>query len=585
MAHCVRNLRWWSTFGGCFIAGLVVIGAATRVSAAEPEVKRTVTLKPVTNAAAIRESDIKAESAAALKAVAARRAAEATAQQVDQLLTSELFPSGSDRAAKVGGATSDEVFLRRIYLDLIGRNPSAAEVTAFALDPSDDKRAKFVDRLLGDEQFGSNWGRYWRDVIMYRRTDERAQLAGPAMTEYLTTELNKNTPWDAIARAFITATGDVRENGATGLMMAQDGDTANIASEVSRIFTGVQIQCAQCHDHKTDRWKREQFHELAAFFPRVTVRPQQEPRTFHIVGVNFERQQRRGNQRPGGKMEHFMPDLEDPSAKGTRMNPVFFATGQKLDAGKSDTDRRETIARWITAPKNEWFAKAFVNRIWAEMVGEGFYEPIDDLGPDKDCTAPQTMNLLAKSFVDSKYDIKQLYRTIAATSAYQRESRTRRNAEETAFACNCPQRLRGDQLYSALASVLGFGEQVFSGGGRYALLRSPRNQFNQVFGYDPSDPRDDVVGTIPQALLLMNGTMINAMISANRRTELGKLLASTSDDEAVAVDLYLRCVGREPNKAELQTCLAHVKNTKDRAKGFEDVLWALVNSTEFLHRK
>jgi hypothetical protein len=284
-------------------------------------------------------------------------------------------------------------------------------------------------------------------------------------------------------------------------------------------------------------------------------------------------------------MEHYMPDLEDPAAKGTRMNPVFFATGQKLEPGTSDTERRETIARWITAPKNEWFAKAFVNRIWAELVGEGFYEPIDDLGPDKDCTAPQTMNMLAKSFVESKFDIKQLYRTIAATSAYQRESRTRRNAEETAFACNCPQRLRGDQLYSALASVLGFGEPVFNGGGRYALLRSPRNQFNQVFGYDPSDPRDDVVGTIPQALLLMNSSMINGMINANRRSELGKLLASTEDNEAVAVDLYLRCLGREPNKAELQTCLTHVKGTKDRATGFEDVLWALVNSTEFLHRK
>src|SRR5262249_9266542 len=149
---------------------------------------------------------------------------------------------------------------------------------------------------------------------------------------------------------------------------------------------------------KTDRWKREQFHQLAAFFPRVTVRPQQEPqRTFLVVGVNFERPGRRGNQRPGGKMEHYMPDLKDPSAKGTRMNPVFFATGQKLEPGTSDTERRETIARWITAPKNEWFAKAFVNRIWAELVGEGFYEPIDDLGPDKDCTAPQTMTLLAKS--------------------------------------------------------------------------------------------------------------------------------------------------------------------------------------------
>jgi hypothetical protein len=580
MGSSAKLFRSSPAFGyrALLVGASIVLGLNGQSAAAEneakKEAKRTVVLRPVAAS----------ESASPAKANSPSQRAKEAAQQVDQLLASELHPEGSDQSATIGRAAKDEAYLRRIYLDLLGRNPSPEELTAFALDPSSDKRATIVDRLLDDEKFGENWGRYWRDVIMFRRSDERAQIAGPAMTEYLTAELNKNTPWDAIAQSFITAEGDVRENGATGLMMAQDGDTANITAEVSRIFTGVQIQCAQCHDHKTDRWKREQFHQLAAFFPRVTVRPQQDPRTIIVAGVDFARRVRRPNQK-GGELEHYMPDLEDPAAKGTKMEPVFFVTGQKLKQGTTDEQRRETIAEWITSPKNEWFAKAFVNRIWAELVGEGFYEPIDDLGPDRDCTAPQTMELLAKSFVESKYDIKQLYRTIVATSVYQRESRTRRNPGETAFANNCPQRLRGDQLYNALLAALGLPDVAPRGEGRYALLRGPRGQFNQVFGYDPSDPRDEVVGTIPQALLMMNGTLINLMISGKGRTDLGKLLNSTDDNEAVTVELYLRCLGREPNLAEIETCLAHVKRTNNRSKAFEDVLWALVNSTEFLHRK
>ncbi|MCC7085268.1 MAG: DUF1549 domain-containing protein [Pirellulales bacterium] len=578
MAHPASFFRWSLLASVWGLAAVAAFVPAIQARAAEKSPKRTMAQEPLIEPP-------NAKSVAALRANPMLKSALETAQQVDRLLANELSPPGSDPSASVGRAASNEVLLRRIYLDLIGRNPTPEEVTAFAFDPSDDKRANVVDQLLERDEFGANWARYWRDVVMFRRSDDRGQIAGPAMIEYLTDQFNKNTSWDVIARSFITATGDVRENGATGLIMAQEGDTANIASEVSRIFIGVQIQCAQCHDHKTDRWKREQFHQLAAFFPRVTIRPLRnaDKRSFQVVGVNQQRRLRGSNQK-GGELEHYMPDLENPTARGEKMNPVFFLTEQTLESGSTDAQRREAVAKWITSPQNQWFAKAFVNRIWAELVGEGFYHPIDDLGPDRDCTAPQTMELLAKNFVASKFDIKHLFRTIAATSAYQRESCTRRNATETAFANNCPQRLRGDQLYNSLLTALGFRDFV-PGGGRYALLRGPRGQFDQVFGYDPSDPRDEVVGTIPQALMLMNGTLINSMIRANRRTELGSLLASTDDNEAAIVELYLRCLSREPNSAELQTCLTHVNQTGNRSQAFEDVLWALVNSTEFLVRK
>ncbi len=206
------------------------------------------------------------------------------------------YPATADehKAAPTAPAqvTDDATFLRRVSLDLIGRPPSPQEIKDFAADSGTGKRARLVDRLLADPQFGQNWAHYWRDVILFRRADERAQLVGPTLTTYLTEQFNKDVPWDQIARAFITATGDIRENGATGIIMAQAGNSADVTSEVSRIFMGIQIQCAQCHDHKTDRWKRTQFHELAAFFPRIALLPTKAKppmRSFEVSGVDRDR--------------------------------------------------------------------------------------------------------------------------------------------------------------------------------------------------------------------------------------------------------------------------------------------------------
>ncbi len=271
-------------------------------------------------------------------------------------------------------------------------------------------------------------------------------------------------PWDKIARAFITASGDFRENGATGIIAAQFGQAADVTAEISRIFLGIEIQCANCHNHPTDRWKRTQFHELAAFFPRLAIKPVRGGKpgqnSLEVVGVDRPRPEKVKNAAiPRGDQEHFMPDLKNPSAKGTLMQPVFFLTGQKLPEGSTDSVRRETIAKWITSRQDPWFPKAFVNRIWAELVGEGFYEPVDDIGPDRDCSAPKTLEYLSNQFVEHQYDVKWLFRTIMATSAYQRDSRSRHLPGQSPFAANCPQRLRADELFSALEAAIGVQDE------------------------------------------------------------------------------------------------------------------------------
>jgi len=527
--------------------------------------------------------------------------AQTAAAQVDRLLGEELFQAKTDGSVAPLGLVDDETFLRRVSLDLVGAMPTPEEVTAFALDPSPDKRAATIDRLLADERYGENWARYWRDVMLSRRSDDRALVSSGSVVEYLTKELNSGAHWDDLAREFITAKGDLQANGATALIASQWGQIPETAAEVSRVFLGVQIQCAQCHDHPTDRWKREQFHELAAFFPRIGVRAVKSDdgkrRGFEVTVVDRSRPANpkvKKPLKPTGlkRVEHFMPDLEDPAADGTMMQPVFFLSGEKLAEGLTDAERRSTLADWITSTENPWFAKALVNRVWAEMVGEGFYEPIDDLGPDRQCSAPKTMDYLAEQFVAHDHDLKWLYRTIATTEAYQRTSQPRRNAEQTPFAANCPQRLRADQLFDAVAMALGIEEKAAAPDGRkeYKALRAgggtPRGQFIAAFGFDPSDPRDEVQGSIDQALVMMNSPIIAAALNASKpTTQLGRLLADVEENDEVVVELYLRTLAREPSDEELKTCLQYVGRLDNRAEAFEDILWALVNSTEFLHRK
>ncbi|MCA9007783.1 MAG: DUF1549 domain-containing protein, partial [Planctomycetaceae bacterium] len=225
------------------------------------------------------------------------------AEKIDQLLETELNKAN----IKPAPLANDEDFLRRVTFDLAGRKPSTSEVILFGLDASPGKRQAVIDDLLKSDEYGVNWARYWRDVIYLRATDARSRLNQNEFEEWMATQLNENTSWDQITTSLLTATGDVRENGETALIFAHQGDPAELAAETSRIFLGIQIQCANCHDHPTDKWKRNSFHELAAFFPRVRVRQVRDatPRTFEVVSMDR-----------GGDSNQFaqrMKMIQDPS--------------------------------------------------------------------------------------------------------------------------------------------------------------------------------------------------------------------------------------------------------------------------------
>lgn len=509
-------------------------------------------------------------------------------------LVATALGGGGTSAAPVPTACDDATFLRRATLDLAGRQPTPDEVGAFLADGSAGKRSAAVERLLGDPAWATTWARYFRDVILYRRTDDRALAMAKPLEAFLTARLEDGAAWDRIAREMITATGKPAEHGETAIIMAQMGETADIAAEVSRVFLGIQIQCAQCHDHFTDRWKREQFHRFAAFFPRIAIAPR--PRAqgldrFEVVSYDAEPRRLRGKNPDNprrGDLEHEMPDKDDPSKPGTVMRPEFFLTAAGVPLGTHDQERRRAAARAITAADNPWFARAIVNRLWAELVGTGFYAGLDDLGPDREPREADLLDRLCRDFVAAGHDLRAIFRAITATPAYQADSHSRDTAEAAAMA-SCPQRLRADQLFTQLLAALDVDEAALPGRGGAAqrpAFGGPRTLFAQVFGYDPSLPREEIVGSIPQALLLMNGPQLARAIDADRRgTALGGLLAAHADDRDAADELYLRVLARHPSPDELRTCLDHVAATGDRAEAFEDVFWALVNGPEFIHRR
>ena len=547
-------------------------------------------------------------------------------------------------------AANDEDFLRRVALDLAGRIPTPAELTRFRQATESDKRSLVVDKLLETDDYAATWASYWREVIYSRATEARSRRSQGIFQKWMTEQLSENRPWDEITIDLLTATGDTQVEGSTGFLFAHGGDPAELAGETSRIFLGIQIQCANCHDHPYDQWKREDFHELAAFFPRVRVRPQRDDdkRTFIVESADRERgrggkfdpqrvfkfldrdrdgkltaEEAKRNKQFGkrfarvieigdkdgdgalskaeiknlpmpqqgqgrGTPEYFMPDLDHPSEPGTKTEPVFFVDEASVPFGTKDLDRRSSLADAMTSPENPWFARAFVNRIWAEMLGEGFYSPIDDMGPERAPQQSEVLDTLAAGFAANGYDIKWLFRTIANTQAYQRAVQADGEEPLPAFAAMTPTRLRGDQIYNSITQVLG-GMTVDSrdlarGKGMRGMTGPERRRtaFGQLFNYDPSTPQSDIVGSIPQALFMMNSPVTN---TASGKGQLKKLLKSTDNDNLALKAIYVRVLSRKPTDAELEICQDHLAEVEDRTEAFEDILWSLMNSSEFLTKR
>jgi hypothetical protein len=525
----------------------------------------------------------------AWKSVPVRKLAPA---ELDRVL------AASQKADKVKVAESidDGGFLRRVHLDLVGRLPGPKDVRAFLSSDRSDKRARLIDGLLASDDFARHRARYWRDVILARATDNRGPLKFPremALEEWLFERFKDNASWGATARALITSTSTLslresKQGGDAGMLLCHTRDDGPVerTNDTVRVFLGINLQCAQCHDHPDDIWKRRQFHEMAAFYGKLTER-------FRFERAAMEQPSKAGKPaqpmirnvlislapRPFG--DYRMPDRDDPK-KFSPVQPRFL-TGESPGRSLNDIARRKALAGYVTAKSNYYFSAAFVNRVWGELLGQAFVMPVENLGPLQPALYSDVLLRLAASFRASDFDVKALYRLILNSQAYQRRMRLGDSpSDHVKFAGTYPTRLRAEALWNALLGALEIKEPPMPADkGPFAQRFRAGVMFREMFSFDPSTRPEDVEGSVPQSLLLMNNTKINSQIKATGNTMLARVLRDFPKDGDAINQVYLRALGRNPTPREKRVCLEHIAELGKRGPAFEDILWALINSAEF----
>lgn len=496
------------------------------------------------------------------------------AARVDDMLIRDLEPG-----AKLPATIDDAAFLRRVSLDLTGKLPDRDALHRFVTDTARDKRTTVVDRLLKDEAYAVNWGRYWRDTVSYHTPASANYLRWKLFDDWWTDQFKRNRPWNEVVTALVTASGINDEAAPVNYLTALYGNPVEVAATTSRVFLGVQIQCAECHDAKTESWKREQFHEFAAFFGRAKLIQHKD---VDGRGTPYAIESRADGQ-------YQMTDKKAPE-RLIAMKPRFL-TGESVAIDSTDEQRREVLARLLTSSQNPWFAKCYINRVWTAMMGWGFYPTVSDLGSGLEPRHKPVLELLEKSWIASGYDVQWLFRTIALTQAYQRPQPLAHSSDDQMLAV-CPVRLRAEQVFEALQKALGFDENdkkipAPAPGSGPAVQRHNglRNMVYQAFKENPSTPAQEVQGTIPQALMMMNSALVHAYTSAQGKTLLAELLARKQSDEQIVAALYEKVLARKPSAQEMEVCRRYIQKVGDRKEALEDILWTLVNSTEFLIKK
>lgn len=476
-------------------------------------------------------------------------------------------------------------FFRRVSLDLVGRQPTLDEYRAFVKDSSATRREQTVERLLASPDFGKNWGNYWSDVIGMRQPEPQLTFLNyEPFRGWLAEQFNDGTGWDETVFRMVTAVGKVGD-GAEGTFVGfHQGEGNRIAGEMSRVFMGVRIACAECHDHPFVDMPQETFHGMAAFFARVGVKL--EHNDSNLINISSK-----------DKGEHKMPGAKE------MIKPTVYQ-GEALDLGLSDLARREQLAYWLVDRDNPFFARAFVNHIQARLMGRGFFDPVDDLGEGAEPLLADAHDALAGHFIASNYDARSVFRTIVNSRAYQAVDRARPRSpagdkgtsqddtQLASFTGARPKKLRGDEVFASLATAVSLPNVKGKIGKKTEAVRFPippkstRDLVNEAFGYDPAF-RDALINrTMDQAMFLINNDQILKQVDGNAdsNTVLARLLKDESDNKVVVDVLYARVLAREPSSREQSIVLKHVDGLNDRERAFEDVLWSLLNSAEFTTR-
>ena len=507
----------------------------------------------------------------------------ALAEKIDQLIAKRW-----DRTrVKPAPLADDPEFLRRAYLDLAGRTPSVAEARAFLKDTRTDRRAQLVEQLLGGSRHVAHFTNVWRALLIPEAGNNfQVRLGQNNFEAWLKKRVARNAGYDRLVRELLTASVGQDAFPFPGLggtnpgtfYLAKEYKPENLAASTARVFLGVSVECAQCHDHPFADWKREQFWGLAAFFSGIDGQ-----KTNDLLIAKKEDPNKHELAMPGSNRVIQAKFLDGTSPK--------WAPGVKA---------RAALGEWVTSASNPYFARAAVNRVWAYFLGSGLIEPIDEMvGTSSTASHPELLDLLAREFAEHRFDLKFLIRAITATQAYQRTSAaTHRSQDDATQFARMPLRgLTAEQLFDSVAQATGFRD---SGGGDDFLSgivggpRSARSEFLTRFAL--SDRATEAQTSILQALTLMNGKLMAAATSLEASETLAAVVDAPFASTADRVEtLYLATLSRKPTARESERVVAFVQKAVGRArardeKGQEgayrnalaDVFWALLNSPEFV---
>jgi hypothetical protein len=474
------------------------------------------------------------------------------------------------------GVAPDEQYLRRVYLDLIGLPPIQAEYERFMKDPAKDKRAKLVDELLARTEFADLQATRWAETLKVRSDNNSSfgtdRKAASAYYDFIHKRMVEDEPLDRFVREQVASTGSNLKSPAVNLytMLPQGQyDPKAVAQDVAEIFTGMRVQCAQCHNHPFDRWTQDDYYGFVSFFTGVKRKVASEEREFYVYD-----------------------DPAAPLAKHLldgRPVPARFLGGDAPEvAGK---DPRVALADWLTSKDNAYFRENLANRIWQQFFGRGIVEPVDDVRITNPPSNRELLQTLGQHLADYNFDAKRLIRDICTSRTYQLSTaanETNRD-DDRQFSHQHLRRLRADVLLDSIAAVTGAGTnfnetpsgvravQLFEG------VNRSNNYFLKTFGLcsretvNASETR--LEPTLAQTLHLVSGDTLEGKL--NRSTLISDLLKEKRKPDEIVNELFIRAYSRKPSDAEKKKLMPLVAGTPGDKKAWDDILWAMLNSTEF----
>ena len=499
---------------------------------------------------------------APVNAVHSPRDARSLAAEIDAALAAQWAEAKIIPVA----VADDGEFLRRASLDIVGKIPTAAEARDFLDDPSKNKRITLIERLLDSPAYTTRTTELWRKLLLPEAdTDDQARQFAGTFEAWLRRKVIEEAGYDRIVREILTAklaranpnanaVATQLEPSPAAYYLAKENKPENLAGGVARVFLGIRLECAQCHNHPFADWKREQFWSFAAFFAEIA---QPDPENPAVV-----------TPRPRDGLP-----LRELTIPGTKKTVSATHLDGSSPAWRPRADNREILAEWVTSRDNRYFARAVVNRVWARFFGVGLIEPVDDLAEEKGSEFDGLLDELAYQFRAHDYNLKYLIRALTTTQAYGLASIANPGASAAPLFSSMPVRgLSAGQLFDSLTQATG------SDG------NESRGRFLELFA-NREERAVEAQTTIVQALTMMNGTYVEAATNPGTGQVLGAVVMAPFLDTPGRIEsLYLASLTRRPTPEELSLLVRFVerrKSPEDQEKAVADIFWAILNGPEF----